>query len=84
MSVNHFIRIFKAQFGMTPQKFKQNILITQAKEFLTNSQLTITEIAHAMGFNDNPLYFSDFFKSIVGMYPSNYRKLHAKNTDEKK
>lgn len=82
MSVNHFIRIFKAHFGMTPQKFKQNILINQAKDFLTKSQLSITDIAHAMGFNDNPLYFSDFFKSIVGMYPSNYRKLYAKNTDE--
>ena len=82
MSVNHFIRIFKAHFGMTPQKFKQNILITQAKDFLTKSQLSITEIAHAMGFNDNPLYFSDFFKSLVGMYPSNYRKLHAKNPND--
>ena len=56
-------------------------MITQAKEFLTDSQLSITEIAHAMGFNDNPLYFSDFFKSAVGMYPSNYRKLHAKKSD---
>lgn len=82
MSVNHFIRIFKSHFGMTPQKFKQNILITQAKDFLTKSQLSITEIAHAMGFTENPLYFSDFFKSIVGMYPSNYRKLHAKNIEE--
>ena len=82
MSVNHFIRIFKSHFGMTPQKFKQNILINQAKDFLTKSQLSITEIAHAMGFNDNPLYFSDFFKSIVGVYPSNYRKMHAQNLDE--
>ncbi len=85
MSINHFIRIFKAHFGMTPQKFKQNILITQAKDFLEKSQLSITEIAHAMGFNENPLYFSDFFKSAVGMYPSNYRKLYAQknNVDDK-
>ncbi len=79
MSVNHFIRIFKAHFGMTPQKFKQNILITQAKDFLTKSQLSITEIAQTIGFHDNPIYFSDFFKNIVGMYPSNYRKLYAEN-----
>ncbi len=81
MSVNHFIRIFKTNFGMTPQKFKQNILITQAKDFLTKSQLSITEIAYLMGFNRNPLYFNDFFKSAVGMYPSNYRKLYAKKDD---
>ncbi len=87
MSVNHFIRIFKSHFGITPQKFKQNILITQAKDFLTKSQLSITEIAQTMGFHDNPLYFSDFFKSAVGMYPSNYRKLYSeknKNLAEKK
>ncbi|MBE7080973.1 MAG: AraC family transcriptional regulator [Clostridiales bacterium] len=83
MSINHFIRIFKTHFGMTPQKFKQNIIITQAKDFLVKSQLSITEIAQTLGFTDNPLYFSDFFKSIVGMYPSNYRKLHAQNGDKK-
>ena len=44
MSINHFIRIFKSNFGMTPQKFKQNILINQAKDFLLKSQLSITEI----------------------------------------
>ena len=86
MSVNHFIRIFKSHFGMTPQKFKQNILIDQAKRFLVTSELSINEIAQTLGFNENPLYFSDFFKSIVGMYPSNYRKLNStkndKNNDE--
>ncbi len=87
MSVNHFIRIFKSNFGMTPQKFKQNILIDQAKKFLVNSELSINEIAQNLGFNENPLYFSDFFKSVVGMYPSNYRKLNStknnKNNDIK-
>ena len=81
MSINHFIRIFKTHFGMTPLKFKQNILINQAKDFLCNSQLSITEIANNMGFNDNPLYFSDFFKSAVGMYPSNYRKLFGQKSN---
>ncbi len=76
MSRENFIRAFKAQYGMTPHKFKQNIIITRAKELLIKSNLTITAISETLGFSDNPLYFNNYFKNVVGMYPLKFRTLH--------
>ena len=76
MSRENFIRAFKAQYGMTPHKFKQNIIITRAKELLIKSNLTITAISETLGFSDNPLYFNNYFKNIVGMYPLKFRTLN--------
>ena len=73
MSRENFIRAFKAQYGMTPHKFKQNIIITRAKELLTKTNLTITAISEMLGFSENPLYFNNYFKNIVGMYPLKFR-----------
>ncbi len=73
MSRENFIRAFKAQYGMTPHKFKQNIIITRAKELLIKSNLTVTAISETLGFSDNPLYFNNYFKNIVGMYPLKFR-----------
>lgn len=73
MSRENFIRAFKAQYGMTPHKFKQNIIITRAKELLTKTNLTITAISETLGFSDNPLYFNNYFKNVVGMYPLKFR-----------
>ena len=73
MSRENFIRAFKAQYGMTPHKFKQNIIISRAKELLTKTNLTITAISETLGFSDNPLYFNNYFKNVVGMYPLKFR-----------
>ncbi len=73
MSRENFIRAFKAQYGMTPHKFKQNIIITRAKELLIKTNLTITAISETLGFSDNPLYFNNYFKNVVGMYPLKFR-----------
>ena len=76
MSRENFIRAFKAQYGMTPHKFKQNIIITRAKELLLKTNLTVTAISETLGFSENPLYFNNYFKNIVGMYPLKFRTLN--------
>ena len=76
MSRENFIRAFKAQYGMTPHKFKQNIIIARAKELLTKTNLTITAISETLGFSNNPLYFNNYFKNVVGMYPLKFRTLN--------
>ncbi len=80
MSRENFIRAFKAQYGMTPHKFKQNIIITRAKELLIKSALTITAISETLGFSENPLYFNNYFKNVVGMYPLKFRTLNQEKT----
>lgn len=84
MSRENFIRAFKAQYGMTPHKFKQNIIITRAKELLTKTNLTITAISEMLGFSENPLYFNNYFKNIVGMYPLKFRTENQQKSDKNK
>ena len=83
MSRENFIRAFKAQYGMTPHKFKQNIIITRAKELLTKTNLTVTAISETLGFSENPLYFNNYFKNIVGMYPLKFRTQNQSNGAKK-
>ena len=55
-------------------KYKQNIIIEQAKELLKNTNKTVTYIAEILGFENNPLYFNRLFKSLTGVPPATYRK----------
>lgn len=74
LSLTHFIRLFKQTYQVTPHKYKQQLLIKQAKELLINSNQTITTISEMLGFEDNPLYFNRLFKITTGMTPMQYRK----------
>ena len=72
-----FIRLFKSYYHTTPHKFKQQLIISRAKELLTETSYSINNIALRLGFQNNPLYFSNYFKSCTGMYPSDYRQKYA-------
>lgn len=73
VSSAHFRRLFKAQFGMTPIKYKNNLRISKAKMLLRRSSLSICEIASFLGF-DSEYYFSRVFKDITGTSPGAYKK----------
>lgn len=77
MSVSHFIKLFKATTGTTPQQFKALQRIGNAENLLCNTDLKITEISHILGFSDS-LYFSKFFSKIKGISPSAFRAEYKK------
>jgi signal transduction histidine kinase/ligand-binding sensor domain-containing protein/DNA-binding response OmpR family regulator len=58
--------------GKTPIEFIRHIRLKRAAELLEKSQLTISEIAYTVGFN-NPKNFSQHFKMEFGRIPSAYR-----------
>lgn len=75
LSKSQFIRNFKEYTGKTPIKYKNDILIDRAKEKLTHSDISISELSNLLGF-ENIYYFSTMFKKAMGMSPAEYRKKH--------
>jgi signal transduction histidine kinase/ligand-binding sensor domain-containing protein/DNA-binding response OmpR family regulator len=58
--------------GKTPIEFIRHIRLKRAAELLEKSQLTVSEIAYTVGFN-NPKNFSQYFKMEFDRIPSAYR-----------
>lgn len=73
ISPSHFIRSFKAAYGVTPNEYRQNYRISKAISLLKMTNLSVQDISEQCGFED-PLYFSRIFKKRIGVSPSEYRK----------
>ena len=56
----------------TPLEFIRETRLTRAGQLIEKSNLTISEIAYEVGFN-NPKYFSKFFKFQYNVSPSAYQ-----------
>ena len=74
MSVNHFIRCFKREFGMTPMRYSRKLVVRKAIEMLNYSELSLIEIADQLGFPDQHC-FSRAFRRETNLPPGAYRKL---------
>ncbi|MBC7829740.1 MAG: response regulator [Chitinophagaceae bacterium] len=64
--------------GISPLEFIRNIRLKRGRQLLEKSQMTISEIAYEVGFN-NPKKFSQHFKEEFGTTPTNFLKQHLKN-----
>ena len=69
----HFSTEFKRRFGKTPYNYLIMVRISHAKEYLADSQLSVTEIAFAVGFSSLER-FSEMFIKYEGLTPSTFRK----------
>ena len=75
-SVEHTIRMFNAQYGMTPHKYILNSKIELACSHLTSTNTCINDISDRLKFY-NSAHFSNVFFKHMGMRPSEYRKIHS-------
>jgi AraC-like DNA-binding protein len=73
MSRVHLYKKLLALTGKSPIEFIRIIRLQRAAQLLEKSQLTVSEIAYQVGFN-NPKYFSKYFKDHYNMLPSAYPK----------
>lgn len=72
MSEGHFCNVFKSATGVSANEYMMNVRIKKAKRLLLYSDMNITEISNACGFND-PNYFTRAFKKHIGKTPKQFR-----------
>ena len=76
LSASNFYRVFKQISGSTPLQYILKLRLSNTQNLLENSNLTIAEIASAVGY-ENSLYFSRLFHKHIGVSPSEYRKMRT-------
>ena len=72
LSSNYFGDMFKKETGKSPQEYIQEKVIELAKERISNTADTVSQIAYSLGFQ-YPQHFCRLFKKRVGYTPSEYR-----------
>lgn len=72
-SKSYISHMFKSKNGMTFKGYCNKLKIKDAANLLLKTDLSVTEIAFNVGFNDTS-YFIQLFKNSVGMSPLQYRK----------
>jgi AraC-like DNA-binding protein len=70
----HFIRVFRKTYGITPHQYILQSRIRIAMMLLISTDEPISRISEKLNFSD-PHHFSDTFQKYVGFRPSQYRNL---------
>lgn len=74
LSSSYLSDLLKKETSQNAQTLIHHHLIEKAKDLLHNSEISISEVAYQLGF-ENPPYFSRLFKKKTKMSPSEYRNL---------
>ena len=80
MSYSYFSRLFKKFFNTSFSKYVSKIRVEKSLSLLSNSSLSITEIALECGFS-NLSHYVKCFKAEKGITPNKFRSL-VKNRDQ--
>lgn len=72
LSTNYFGDLIKKETGKSAQEYIQCATMARAKELLTDTDKTISEIAYELGFN-YPHHLSRVFRKVTGLTPNEYR-----------
>lgn len=77
LSISHYSRTFKRKTGSSPINYFNQLKVQKSCQYLYFTDRSIKEICTELGFEDQ-YYFSRLFRNIIGISPSNYKKLHNK------
>ena len=78
MSRTSFYRAFKREFKISPLDFILKEKIKKAKQILSESKTSISEVCYQLGFSDLN-YFGRQFKKSEGISPTQYRSVAGGN-----
>jgi AraC-like DNA-binding protein/ligand-binding sensor protein len=73
LSAPYFSTIFKEEMGENLSTYLNRLRVEKAATMLTESDLSLNEIAGSCGFEDQS-WFSKIFKNFIGMSPGKYRE----------
>jgi AraC family transcriptional regulator, arabinose operon regulatory protein len=76
MSTTGFVEEFRRCQGVTPARFIAQVRIRETCNLLSNTALSLDEIAEKTGF-PNRAYLSRVFKRVTGESPAHFRRDHA-------
>ena len=74
LSYSSFRKTFKEYTGFSPARFINEVRMSKAKELLTNTSMSIKEIAYNVGYNNHD-YFFTAFRHMTGQTPAKYRSI---------
>jgi methylphosphotriester-DNA--protein-cysteine methyltransferase len=73
VTYHRMVNIFKEYYGVTPKKYYDNLRIEEAKKKLSETNDTIIDIAHSLGFQSLSAFYA-FFRKNMNSSPLKYRK----------
>ena len=77
LNEDYFSRMFRKETGMGYKEYLLKIKMDYAGKLLANTTMPVTLIASKVGY-ENFTNFSQMFRKVVGVTPTEYRKMHAK------
>ena len=69
----YLVHTFSREYGVTPINYLLLCRIRESKHLLSNTDLSLSQIAQVHGFS-SPSYFSQSFRRLEGISPMEYRK----------
>jgi AraC-like DNA-binding protein len=79
---NHLNKAVKGVTGKSPSRWIDETLVLEAKVLLHQTDLSVGEVAAALGLFDAS-YFSRLFKKYAGVTPVAFRKKIEKSPDRR-
>jgi AraC-like DNA-binding protein len=73
----HLNNICKSNFNCSLKKILHDRLMQESRKLLLSTELSVTEIAYRLNFDDNS-YFNKVFRKSTGLTPKRFREMHRK------
>ncbi|HEV2605585.1 MAG TPA: AraC family transcriptional regulator [Microvirga sp.] len=73
LSTFHLCRAFKQSTGLPPYRWRLQRCVERAREMLEGTDLSVTEVAAAVGYDD-PSQLAAAFRKALGVSPTQYRR----------